>query len=490
MKIFNFRGNLIACVTVFLCLISSVSGQESASSASVSRSRAISNSGTATPNRTYYKTETFTPPDEVAVEEFVNYHKHRLPLPKSGKGVAMDVRWGNDEISYNQREAVLQVGFTTAEVTERTDLRPLNLVFVIDHSGSMSADDKMLRVKQSLQTMIGKLRSNDFVSVVIFDDSAEVLFPAQCIGNGNNLRQTIDSIQPEGSTNIHSGLILGYKEALKNYQKDATNRVILLTDGIANTGVTDPKKISAESSEFNGQGIDLSTIGVGLELNNDLLRQLATSGRGLYHFISDYKDIDKVFSNEVQSLVSSVAKKAEVSIDYDPNLEVEQIYGYSPRNKSNSFSINLDNMNNGLTQVVMTRFRVKNTERKSYPVKVRLSYFDVKRQKSVEEIQEINLNLSNKNSGELLEDVEVKKNFTIAQLAQSLFEMSKSFKNGKAVEAERFLNNIAIETNKRYPNMEDKDVKFVFDIIENYRNDLRKFNHSNLNEDCGRCNDK
>src|SRR6185503_20914858 len=84
----------------------------------------------------------FKIPDEVVVEEFINYHKHRLPLPKSGQAVAMDTRWGNDEISRSQREAVLQIGFTTAEVNERSDLRPLNLVFVIDKSGSMDESDK------------------------------------------------------------------------------------------------------------------------------------------------------------------------------------------------------------------------------------------------------------------------------------------------------------------------------------------------------------
>jgi Mg-chelatase subunit ChlD len=494
MKTLNFRGCLSACVTVFLCLISSVSGQQSASSASVSRSRAISNSKatnpnsrTSTPKNTYTEPVNFTPPDEVAVEEFVNYHKHRLPLPKVGQGVAMDVRWGNDEVSRNQPEAVLQIGFTTAEVDERTDLRPLNLALVIDKSGSMSESDKMSRVKESLRAMIDKLRPDDVVSLVVFDSEAEVLFPAARIGNGTEIRQAIDCLEPDGGTNLHSGLMLGYKEAQKYYRKDSTNRVILLTDGIANVGVIEPSRISAESSEFNGQGIDLSTIGVGLSLNNELLRSLAKSGRGLYHFISDYKDIDKVFTDEVQSLVSSVAKKVEVSVEYNSNLQVEQIYGYTPHRKSNGFSIDLDNMNNGLTQVVMTKFRVKDLERMSSSVKVRLSYFDSARKKQVENVQEISLNFSNQDNCRLLADVEVKKNYTIAELSRSLFEMSKSFKNGKYKEAERFLNQSTAEAHRRYPNMEDKDIRFVLDIVENYQTDLRAFNRGKSNGDCGQC---
>ncbi len=487
MKVFRFSGLLLALGGVCLSFGLNVLGQDSASSASVSRSRALANSGKATPGRTYYKTTTFTPPDEVAVEEFVNYHKHRLPLPKVGQGVAMDVRWGNDEVTRNQREAVLQIGFTTAEVTERTDLRPLNLALVIDKSGSMAADDKMSRVKESLRTMIKKLRPDDIISLVAFDSDAQVILPATRIGDGYEIKRAIDCLEPNGSTNLHAGLILGYKEAQKNYRKDATNRVILLTDGIANVGVIEPGKIAAESSEFNGQGIDLSTIGVGLELNNDLLRSLAKSGRGLYHFISDYKDIDKVFVNEVQSLISSVAKRVEVKVEYDPNLEIEQLYGYSPRHQSKSFSIGLDDMNNGLTQVVMTRFRVRDFGKRSYPVKVRLSYFDVKGQKTVEQVQEVSLNPSDRDQCELLADSEVKKNYTIAELAQSLFEMSRAFKGGRYSEAERFLNQSATNATRRFPNMEDKDVRFILDIIENYRTDLRAYNSGRSNGDCGKC---
>lgn len=496
MKVFRFCGLMFALGGVFLCFGLTVSAQESASSASVSRSRAIVTANILSSDRTnsnqtnsnYYRSsETFTPPDEVAVEEFVNYHKHRLPYPKVGQAVALDTRWGNSEFSPSQREAVLQIGFTTAEVNERTDLRPLNLVLVIDKSGSMAANDKMSRVKESLRTLLSKLRPEDIISIVVFDTEARVLFPAGRIDDGDEIRRLIAGIEPDGSTNINGGLMLGYREAQKNFRKDATNRVILLTDGIANAGVVEPKLIAANSSELGGQGIDLSTIGVGLELDNELLRTLAKSGRGLYHFISDYQDIEKVFVSEVQSLISSVAKKVEVSVDHDPNLEVEKIYGYTPRLRANGFSINLDNMNNGLTQVVMMRFRAKNASKNSLPVRVRLSYFDVKRQRMVEEAQHISLTPTRADDCELLADVEVKKNYTIAELAQSLYDMTEAVKRRNYAQAESFLNASVSKTYRRYPNMEDRDIKFILNIIEGYRSDLRAFNGQRQNGDCGKC---
>jgi Ca-activated chloride channel homolog len=478
-----------------LCSWTFALAQSNTSAASVSRARvAVSSGPPATisqyPSSGSYTVYTapapvFRVPDEIVIDEFVNYHKHRLPLPKAGQAVAMDTRWGSGEISRSQREAVLQIGFATAEVNERTDLRPLNLVLVIDKSGSM-AGDKMSRVKSSLHTMIGKLRPDDIISIVAFDSMAEVLHPARAIGDGYALRRAIDCLEPNGATNLHGGLVLGYAEAKKHLRSGATNRVILLTDGIANEGVIDPVPIAAESSEFNGRGIDLSTIGVGSDLNNDLLRTLARSGRGLYHFISDYKDIDKVFVNEVQSLISSVAKRVEVKIEYGPGLQVEKIYGYQPRYGHGSVSVTLDDMNNGLTQVVMAKFRADSVKT-AIPVKVRLSYYDVRRKCMVEEVQEARLVPAENDSCELLTDVEVKKNYTIAQLADSLFEMTGLARRGHYAKALNALDTSVESAYRRYPNMEDGDIRFILDIVEGYRRDLRVFNQHSRQSDCGGC---
>lgn len=511
MKFDRFYEKVLILGGLCLCFAINTAAQKGTSDASVSRGRAIVNSNqypppAATspvyypppagsspvyyppqPNPVYYSSPPppiFRVPDDVVVDEFINYHKHRLPLPKSGQSVAMDTRWGNAEISRVQREAILQIGFTTPEVNERTDLRPLNLVLVIDKSGSMADSDKMSRVKDSLHAMISHLRPDDIVSIVTFDTGASVLYPASRIGDGNGIRYAINCIQPGGSTNIHGGLMLGYAEARKHFQRGVTNRVILLTDGIANVGVVDPSRIAADSLECNGQGIDLSTIGVGLDLNNDLLRTLARSGRGLYHFISDYHDIDKVFVNEVQSLVSSVAKKVEVRIDYGAGLRVEKIYGYAPRYGNGSVSISLDNMNNGLTQVIMARFRADSI-RGQMPVKVRLSYFDVKRQREVVEMQEARLVPAEADSCDILADVEVKKNFTIAELAQSLFDMKQMVNRRSFVEAENALSTSLNTAYRRYPNMEDTDIRFILNMIEGYQRDLRTFNGSNRAPDCG-----
>lgn len=451
---------------LFCALTGSALAQAGASSAADSRTRYLSEAGLIPASR------------EVAVEEIVNYRRHQIGLPKAGEAVALDVRWGNDQVSGQGREAVLQVGFSTALANDRQHLRPLNLSLVIDKSGSMADADKISRVKEALLTLVSQLRETDVLSIVVFDSEAQVLLPSRSLGDKEAVKQLIRSIEPGSSTNLHAGLMLGYREALKNYSKDATNRVILLTDGIANQGVTNPSSIARDSLGFNDRGIDLSTIGVGMDLNKDLLRELAKSGRGLFHFVADAQDIEKVFLKEVQSLVSPVASDPNVEIDYDPGLELVQLYGYEPQMRRNGMSIKLDNMNSGLTQVIMMRFRLaRSTQYKSrLPVNVRLTYYDLEQKRQVTKMEAAFVNVSDNSAIELLRDEEVGKNYTIAQLAQAIHDMAAAYEAGRSQDAEKLLTAAIAKTYQRYPSLEDEEITRTLMVAQKYQEVLRKQN--------------
>lgn len=462
------------CFKIFLalwllCCALSVNSfaQEATSTAAAARTRYLSEAGVLPSS------------SEVAVDEFVNYHHHEIGRPKAGEAVALDVRWGNDQVSAFSGEVILQVGFSTALANDRQQWRPLNLALVIDKSGSMAASDKLSRVKSSLLTFINQLRETDIVSVVVFDSEAQVLWPARPLGDRYAIKQVIREIEPGSSTNLHGGLMLGYHEALKNYRRDITNRVILLTDGIANQGVTDPRQIARDSLQFNDAGIDLSTIGVGMDLNKDLLRDLAKSGRGLFHFVADSQDIEKVFLNEVQSLVAPVATSPNVDIDYDPSLELVQVYGYEPRFRSNGISLKLDNMNLGLTQVVLLRFKLTGSgleySRPLASVSVYLNYYDLEQGKQTAIRKNTFLRVKDGASGDLLKDYEVRKNYTIALLAQAIRDMAAASEARRYPEAERVLSTAIAKTYQRYPNVQDEDIKRTLVIAEKYREIVRRY---------------
>ena len=440
--------------------------QEGASTAAAARTRYLSEMGLIPASRS------------VAVEEFVNYHRHQIGRPRAGEAVSLDVRWGSDRVSAADPEAVLQVGFSTALASDRSQLPPVNLALVIDKSGSMADADKLSRVKESLLTLVGQLRETDTLAIVVFDSEAEVLRPARRLGDREEVRRLIRQLEPGSSTNIHAGLMLGYREALRNFNREGANRVVLLTDGIANQGVTDPAQIARESLSFNDRGVDLSTIGVGLDLNKDLLRELAKSGRGLFHFVADAQDIDKVFLKEVQSLVAPVAGEPNLEIEFGPGLELVQVYGYEPERTARGLKIKLDNMNQGLTQVVLARFRVRpRAVRAARPfVAVNFSYYDIERKRRVGVNEDASLTLREGTAGDALRDPAVAKNFTIAQLAQSIRDMAAAVESQRYREAERLLDAAIDKTRQRYPHLEDEDISRTLSIARKYQEMVRKYN--------------
>ncbi|MEA2173465.1 MAG: Ca-activated chloride channel [Blastocatellia bacterium] len=466
-KVLPVSFKIFLTLSLLFCALSGIAlAQEGASSAAAARTRYLSEAGQIPSSR------------EIAVEELVNYHRHQIGRPRAGEAVALDVRWGNDQVSGNGREAVLQVGFSTALANDRQQLRPINMALVIDKSGSMADADKLTRVKEALLNLVSQLRETDVLSIIVFDSEAQVLMPSRTLTDKEAVKRLIRGIEPGSSTNIHAGLMLGYREALKSYNRDATNRVVLLTDGIANQGVTDPDKIAQDSLSFNDRGIDLSTIGVGLDLNKDLLRQLAKSGRGLFHFVADAQDIKKVFIKEVQSLVSPVASEPNVEIDYGPGLELAQLYGYEPQMRKDSVSLKLDNMNSGLTQVVLLRFRLahRGEDDSRLPVRVRLTYYDLEQKRQVVKTQEVFLTLKDGAPVDMLKDDEVGKNFSIALLAQAIHDMAAAVEGQHFQEAEKLLTSAIARTYQRYPNLEDEDITRTLLIAQKYQDVLKKYN--------------
>jgi len=305
-----------------------------------------------------------------------------------------------------------------------------------------------------------------------------VLRPAREVGDREEVRRLIRGIEPGSSTNIHAGLVLGYREALKSFKRGGTNRVVLLTDGIANQGVTDPAQIARESLSFNDRGVDLSTIGVGLDLNKDLLRDLAKSGRGLFHFVADAQDITKVFLKEVQSLAAPVASEPNLEVEYGPGLELAHVYGYEPERAAGGLRIKLDNMNQGLTQVVLLRFKVKarGADAARPSVRVNFSYYDIEQKRRVTRNEAASLSFGGGAAADMLRDPEVGKNFTIAQLAQAIRDMAAAVEAKRFKDAEHLLNAAIAKTYQRYPHLEDEDISRTLLIAQKYQELVRKYN--------------
>lgn len=254
-------------------------------------------------------------PSEIVAEEYFNYHTHQLPLPTKDAHVQMDMRWGSPYVQENSPEAILQIGFTTLKNSTYTDETPLNICIVIDHSGSM-AGDRIEHARQSALTLVDKLRPQDKVSIVIFDDQVETLLENESASNRHKIKQIIRGIHEEGSTDLNGGLIRGYEVATKYYNEKGNNKVLLLTDVLTNTGEVDVEAIvkNAKNYSHNHQ-IGITLVAIGVQVNDGLARQITQSGKHSFHYVNDSEDIQKIFVDEVEAIFSTIAKDVKLTLE-------------------------------------------------------------------------------------------------------------------------------------------------------------------------------
>ncbi len=446
----TLKLGLIILFTVIYCINSF--GQIGYSSASFSQARA---NGIVASN-------------QIIVEEYLNYHKHNIPLPSQNEAVAMDVRWGNKYINSNTNEAVLQIGFATNAFDDYSEIPPVNISLVIDKSGSMASDNRIGKLKIALNEFVDRLRPDDILSIVVYDSEAETLLQAQKVGNGKLIKLAISGLTPGGSTNLNAGMVMGYEEVVKNLDKNRPNKVILLTDGQTNCGVTKTEDILKNSEKYNKQGIVISTIGVGYGVNYDLLRQISKNGNGANHFVGVGEDVQKVFIDEVESLLSPVAKDVLLTVEFENDLEINHIYGYEPKIGSNKVQFKLDDMNSCLTQIVLLKFNAKKNLKES-EVKVTFDYLDIKTNKRESITKNATLIFNSNETKSFVVDKEVKRNYTIAIMAQALKDMAFKFEAGKDTEACQVIDDCLKEVHTYYPSPKDKDLVRVLEIVERYK---------------------
>ena len=449
--------NLILSITIFL-FSSNLMAQRGYSSGSVSMNRANG----------------IISSDQVVIEEYLNYHTHNITQPKNNEQIALSM-----EYRYMSNEnLVLQVGIATKQILDYSNMPPINISIVIDKSGSMQTGNRLGKVKNALSNLIKGLRPEDYISIITYSDDAKLILQSTKLGDVNNINNIIRSINPGGSTNLNDGLILGYKEVLKNYKPNLTNKVIILTDGIANVGVTETEEIVKNSEFYNKKGIDVSTIGVGSNVNYTLLQQIAKKGKGDNYFVGNaQEDISKAFDDELESLLSSVARNVSVELEYPKGMEIVNVFGYSPKYKKNKITIPLNNINRGLTQVIIYEFK-QNKSIKEPIINAKLIYSKASTNKSDKITQEIIIDDDEYN----FSNQEVLKNYYIATMAKSLKDMGQFISENKNKEAVEIIDETINQVNTQFPQLKDKDLIRMKNILVSNRQKLNSNNSYSVRE--------
>jgi Ca-activated chloride channel family protein len=206
-----------------------------------------------------------------------------------------------------------------------------HLTFVVDVSGSMSQENRLGLVKRALGLLLDKLRGDDRVALVVYGTQGRVLL--RHTRDLEAIREAIAALRPEGSTNAEAGLRFGYDLADEAWRRDAINRVILCSDGVANVGATGPESILERIGAEARRGIELTTVGFGMGNYNDaLMEQLADQGDGAYHYVDTLDEARRIFVENLSGTLQTVAKDAKVQVEFDPRVvDRWRLVGYENR---------------------------------------------------------------------------------------------------------------------------------------------------------------
>lgn len=194
--------------------------------------------------------------------------------------------------------------------------RRLNLSVVLDRSGSMQGA-KMERAREAARYCVEQLLSVDRLSVVIFDDVVEVLIPSGPVEEKQGLKRLIAGVGARGSTALHEAWVRGGMQVSEHLDDGAVNRVLLITDGLANVGLTSTDEIVSQAKGLFERGVSTSTIGIGEDFNEDLLIPMARAGGGNAWHVAEAADMQRVFAVELEGLLSQFAR--EVSLGLVPS---------------------------------------------------------------------------------------------------------------------------------------------------------------------------
>jgi Ca-activated chloride channel family protein len=251
-----------------------------------------------------------------------------IAQPVWAEQVKLDVAIGTPVMLAGQKQtAYLRVAVEGFELDDPADRSPVNVAIVLDKSGSMQGE-KIARAKDAAIMAIDRLQRDDIVSVIAYDSTVHVLVPATKVSNREEIYAAIRRLEAGGSTALFAGVSKGACEVRKFIAKNRVNRVILLSDGIANVGPSSPGDLAELGSSLIRGGMSVSTIGLGMGYNEDLMTQLANASDGNHMFAENATDLARAFEREFGDVLAVVAQEVTVTVRCPKGIRPVRVLGH------------------------------------------------------------------------------------------------------------------------------------------------------------------
>ena len=275
------------------------------------------------------------PTDAVRTEELINYFNYDFSRAKRLNNAPFLVDTETVASPWKPTNRLVKVAIKAQDLNAKdtTVMPSANLVFLVDVSGSMDEPNKLPLVKSSLSMLTKNLRPQDTISLVTYAGSTQVVLPATKGNETAKILAAINQLSADGSTNGEDAIKLAYEQAQANFNKEGINRILLMTDGDFNVGVSDVDQMLDIIHRERDDGISLSTFGFGTgNLNDYMMEQVADNGNGNYTYIDSLSEAKKALIDEMSSTFNTVAKDVKVQVEFNPNTVKEwRLIGYENR---------------------------------------------------------------------------------------------------------------------------------------------------------------
>ncbi|WP_417354890.1 YfbK domain-containing protein [Flavobacterium sp.] len=268
--------------------------------------------------------------DAVRVEEMINFFKYDYPQPKGKEPFSINTEYS--DAPWNPDHKLLKIGLKGKDIP-MDELPASNFVFLIDVSGSMSDDNKLPLLKQSMKLLVNQMRPEDKIAIVVYAGAAGLVLPSTNGSEKTKIIDALDELSAGGSTAGGEGIELAYKTAQENFIKGGNNRVILATDGDFNVGDSSDREMQTLIEEKRESGVFLTCLGYGMgNYKDSKMEILANKGNGNYAYIDNMQEADRFLQKEFKGSMYAIAKDVKIQIEFNPkHVQSYRLIGYENR---------------------------------------------------------------------------------------------------------------------------------------------------------------